>query len=69
MGQAHGYNAPITCPTGYLADNTDVKTYAELFATQTGVLSDALDVRRGTATILNDGFTASLSEVTRGQAR
>lgn len=47
------------------ADNTDVKTYAELFATQTGVLSDALDVRRGTATILNDGFTASLSDATK----
>ena len=47
------------------ADNTDVKTYAELFATQTGVLSDALDVRRGTATIQNDGFTASLSDVTK----
>ena len=47
------------------ADNSDVKTYAELFATQTGVLSDALDVRRGTATILNDGFTASLSDATK----
>lgn len=47
------------------ADNTDVKTYAELFATQTGVLSDDLDVRRGTATILNDGFTASLSDATK----
>jgi hypothetical protein len=47
------------------ADNTDVKTYAELFATQTGVLSDDLDVRRGTATIQNDGFTASLSDVTK----
>ena len=47
------------------ADNTDVKTYAELFATQTGVLSDDLDVRRGTATIQNDGFTASLSDATK----
>ena len=47
------------------AANTDVKTYAELFATQTGVLSDALDVRRGTATILNDGFTANLSDATK----
>lgn len=47
------------------ADNSDVKTYAELFATQTGVLSDALDVRLGTATILNDGFTASLSDATK----
>lgn len=47
------------------ADNSDVKTYAELFATQTGVLSDALDVRRGTATILNDGFTANLSDATK----
>lgn len=47
------------------ADNSDVKTYAELFATQTGVLSDALDVRRGMATILNDGFTASLSDATK----
>ena len=47
------------------AANTDVKTYAELFATQTGVLSDALDVRRGTATILNDGITASLSDATK----
>ena len=47
------------------ADNSDVKTYAELFATQTGVLSDDLDVRRGTATILNDGFTASLSDATK----
>ncbi len=45
--------------------NTDVKTYAELFATQTGALSDALDVRRGTATILNDGTTASLSGATK----
>ena len=51
--------------TAAKADNTDVKTYAELFATQTGVLSDALDVRRGTATILNDGFTASLSDATK----
>ena len=47
------------------ADNTDVKTYAELFATQTGVLSDDLDVRRGTATIQNDGITASLSDATK----
>jgi hypothetical protein len=45
--------------------NTNVKTYAELFATQTGALSDALDVRRGTATILNDGTTASLSGATK----
>ena len=51
--------------TAAKADNTDVKTYAELFATQTGVLSDDLDVRRGTATILNDGFTASLSDATK----
>ena len=51
--------------TAAKADNTDVKTYAELFATQTGVLSDALDVRRGTATIQNDGFTASLSDATK----
>lgn len=51
--------------TAAKADNSDVKTYAELFATQTGVLSDALDVRRGTATILNDGFTASLSDATK----
>ena len=51
--------------TAAKADNTDVKTYAELFATQTGVLGDALDVRRGTATILNDGFTASLSDATK----
>ena len=51
--------------TAAKADNTDVKAYAELFATQTGVLSDALDVRRGTATILNDGFTASLSDATK----
>lgn len=51
--------------TAAKADNTDVKTYAELFATQTGVLSDDLDVRRGTATIQNDGFTASLSDVTK----
>lgn len=51
--------------TAAKADNTDVKTYEELFATQTGVLSDALDVRRGTATILNDGFTASLSDATK----
>jgi hypothetical protein len=51
--------------TAAKADNTDVKTYAELFATQTGVLSDALDVRRGTATIQNDGFTANLSDATK----
>ena len=51
--------------TAAKADNTDVKTYAELFATQTGVLSDDLDVRRGTATIQNDGFTASLSDATK----
>ena len=51
--------------TAAKADNSDVKTYAELFATQTGVLSDDLDVRRGTATILNDGFTASLSDATK----
>ncbi len=51
--------------TAAKADNTDVKTYAELFATQTGVLSDDLDVRRGTATILNDGITASLSDATK----
>ena len=51
--------------TAAKADNTDVKTYAELFATQTGVLSDDLDVRRGTATIQNDGFTASLSGATK----
>ncbi len=51
--------------TAAKADNSDVKTYAELFATQTGVLSDALDVRRGTATIQNDGFTASLSDATK----
>ena len=51
--------------TAAKADNTDVKTYEELFATQTGVLSDDLDVRRGTATILNDGFTASLSDATK----
>ena len=51
--------------TAAKADNTDVKTYAELFATQTGSLSDDLDVRRGTATILNDGFTASLSDATK----
>lgn len=51
--------------TAAKADNTDVKTYAELFATQTGVLSDDLDVRRGTATIHNDGFTASLSDATK----
>lgn len=51
--------------TAAKADNTDVKTYAELFATQTGVLGDALDVRRGTATIQNDGFTASLSDATK----
>lgn len=51
--------------TAAKADNSDVKTYAELFATQTGVLSDALDVRRGTATILNDGFTANLSDATK----
>ncbi len=42
-----------------------MKTYEELFATQTGVLSDDLDVRRGTATIQNDGFTASLSDATK----
>ena len=42
-----------------------MKTYAELFATQTGVLSDDLDVRRGTATIQNDGITASLSDATK----
>ena len=47
------------------ADNTDVKTYAELFATQAGALSADLDVRRGTATILNDGETASLSAATK----
>ena len=46
-------------------DNTDVKTYAELFATQTGTLSADLDVRKGTATILNDGTTASLSAATK----
>ena len=51
--------------TAAKADNTDVKTYAELFATQTGVLSDDLDVRRGTATIQNDGITASLSDATK----
>ena len=51
--------------TAAKADNSDVKTYAELFATQTGVLSDALDVRRGTATIQNDGFTANLSDATK----
>ena len=51
--------------TAAKADNTDVKTYEELFATQTGVLSDDLDVRRGTATIQNDGFTASLSDATK----
>ena len=51
--------------TAAKADNTDVKTYAELFATQTGVLSDDLDVRRGTATILTDGITASLSDATK----
>lgn len=51
--------------TAAKADNTDVKTYAELFATQTGVLSDDLDVRRGTATIQNDGITASLSGATK----
>ena len=51
--------------TAAKADNTDVKTYAELFATQTGVLSDDLDVRRGKATIQNDGFTASLSDATK----
>lgn len=51
--------------TAAKADNTDVKTYAELFATQTGVLSDDLDVRRGTATIQNDGFTASFSDATK----
>ena len=50
--------------TAAKADNTDVKTYAELFATQTGVLSDDLDVRRGTATIQNNGTTASLSGAT-----
>ena len=56
----------LVCPaTAAKADNTDVKTYAELFATQTGVLSDDLDVRRGTATIQNDGFTASLSDATK----
>ena len=51
--------------TAAKADNTDVKTYAELFATQTGTLSDDLDVRRGTATIQNDGITASLSDATK----
>lgn len=51
--------------TAAKADNSDVKTYAELFATQTGVLSDDLDVRRGTATIQNDGITASLSDATK----
>lgn len=51
--------------TAAKADNTDVKTYEELFATQTGVLSDDLDVRRGTATIQNDGFTANLSDATK----
>ena len=44
------------------AANTDVDTYANLNLTaQTGVLGASLDVRRGTATILNDGTTASLS--------
>ena len=51
--------------TAAKADNTDVKTYAELFATQPGDLRDDLDVRRGTATIQNDGFTASLSGATK----
>ena len=55
--------------TAAKADNTDVKTYAELFATQTGVLSDDLDVRRGTATIQNNGTTASLSGATMLEAR
>ncbi len=43
------------------AANTDVDTYANLLAAQTGTLGANLDVRKGTATILNDGTTASLS--------
>ncbi len=43
------------------AANTDVDTYANLLAAQTGTLGANLDVRKGTATILNDGETASLS--------
>lgn len=44
------------------AANTDVDTYANLNLTaQTGALGASLDVRKGTATILNDGTTASLS--------
>ena len=57
--------------TAAKADNTDVKTYAELFATQTGVLSDDLDVRRGTATKLFATQTGVLSDdldVRRGTA-
>ncbi len=47
--------------TAAKADNTDVDTYANLLAAQTGALGANLDVRKGTATILNDGTTASLS--------
>lgn len=47
--------------TAVKADNTDVDTYANLLAAQTGALGANLDVRKGTATILNDGTTASLS--------
>lgn len=47
--------------TAAKADNTDVDTYANLLAAQTGTLGANLDVRKGTATILNDGTTASLS--------
>lgn len=47
--------------TAAKADNTDVDTYANLLAAQTGALGANLDVRKGTATILNDGETASLS--------
>lgn len=47
--------------TAAKADNTDVDTYANLLSAQTGALGASLDVRKGTATILNDGETASLS--------
>lgn len=40
--------------------NNNVDSYANLFAKQDGSLGTNLDVRKGTATILNDGTTASL---------